>query len=108
MRQSNETCYEYFTDEQFANVCSNEKKIINHILRLKEKYPDDVVIEHTPESNLGVLCAKVPRSWIKKPTPSHKGRTITPEEKEILRKRITSARNMKKNSTTIDENNKDK
>lgn len=42
---------------------------MNQVLRLAQERPEDVVIQFLPEKNGGVLVAKVPRSWIKKPSP---------------------------------------
>lgn len=64
-----ETSYEYFTDDKFAVISTNEKRIVNQVLRLAEERPGDVVIQFPPERNGGVLVAKVPRSWIRKPSP---------------------------------------
>lgn len=64
-----ETCYEYFTDDKLAVISTNEKRIVNQVLRLADERPGDVVIQFMPEKNGGVLVAKVPRSWIKKPSP---------------------------------------
>ena len=64
-----ETSYEYFTDDKLAVISTNEKRIVNQVLRLAQDRPEDVVIQFLPEKNGGVLVAKVPRSWIKKPSP---------------------------------------
>lgn len=64
-----ETSYEYFTEDKVAVISTNEKRIVNQVLRLAQERPDDVVIQFPPEKNGGVLVAKVPRSWIKKPSP---------------------------------------
>ena len=64
-----ETSYEYFTDDKLAVISTNEKRIVNQVLRLADERPEDVVIQFMPEKNDGILVAKVPRSWIKKPSP---------------------------------------
>ena len=58
-----ETCYEYYTDEKWACISSDEKKVINRIMELHEAHPDEVVISNRPESNQGVMVAKIPRTF---------------------------------------------
>ena len=65
-----ETCYEYYTDEKWACISSDEKKVINRIMELHEAHPDEVVISNRPESNQGVMVAKIPRAYPILPCPS--------------------------------------
>ena len=95
-----ESYYEYMTSDDWACVSSNETKIINHIKKMKAQYPNDVTIQHYPEKNSGVIVARVPRSWIKKPSPPRKQKPMTPEELE-------TARIQSKNQARIDEDDED-
>lgn len=106
-RINGETCYEYLTGDDWGCVSTNETRIINQINRLKAERPVDVVIQHSPEDNDGVLVAKVPRSWIKKPSPPRRSREMTPDEVEAMRKRIATARNTKVETATSDEDEED-
>lgn len=106
-RLNGETCYEYLTGDDWGCVSTNETRIINQINRLKTKYPDDVAIQRSPEDNDGVLVAKIPRTWIKKPSPPRRSRELTPEEFEVMRKRIATARNTKVETPTSDEDDED-
>lgn len=102
-----ETAYEYITSDNHAVISSNEKRIINHILKLKKERPDDVVIDFLPEDNNGVIVAKVPRSWIKKPSPPPKKREYTDEELKVLAERMRAQCIHRKLEARIDENESD-
>ena len=102
-----ESYYEYMTSDDWACVSSNETKIINHIKKMKAQYPNDVTIQHYPEKNSGVIVARVPRSWIKKPSPPRKQKPMSPEELEAVHERLKTARIQSKNQARIDEDDED-
>ena len=54
---------EFYTEYDTATVSFHKKKYINRILRLKEKYPEE--IEIVAENNDGTLCARIPYKWVK-------------------------------------------
>lgn len=101
-----ETCYEYYTDEKWACISSDEKKVINRIMELHEVHPDEVVISSYPGSNQGVIVAKIPRVWVKLPSPPKK-RVMTDEQRRIAGERLRSSLNKSKKSATIDEDESD-
>lgn len=101
-----ETCYEYYTDEKWACISSDEKKVINRIMELHEAHPDEVVISNRPENNQGVMVAKIPRAWIKLPSPPKK-RVLTDEQRREAGERMRNALNKRKKSATIDEDESD-
>lgn len=101
-----ETVYEYYTDEKRACVSSDEKKVINRIMALAKDHPDDVLISKRPENNDGVMVTYVPRAWIKLPSPP-KTRVMTDEQREKVAERLRNARNNRKISPKIDEDEED-
>lgn len=101
-----ETCYEYYTDEKWACVSSDEKKVVNRIMKLHEEHPDMVVISSYPGSNQGAIVAKIPRSWVKLPSPPAK-RIMTDEQRREAGERLKSALNKGKNQPTINEDESD-
>lgn len=102
-----ETAYEYITSDKHAVVSSNEKRIVNQILRLKKDRPDEVIINFLPENNDGVIVAKVPRSWIRKPVPPPKKREYTDEELKVLAERMRTQCIYRKTKARIDEDRSD-
>ncbi len=101
-----ETCYEYYTDEKWACISSDEKKVINRIMELHEAHPNEVVISCSPENNQGVIVAKIPRVWIKLPSPPKK-RILTDEQRRIAGERLRNSLNKSKNQPTINEDESD-
>lgn len=91
-----ETAYEYFTDETSATVSSNEKRVINRLARLAENHPDEVAIIFPPERNGGVMVARIPRRWVKLPSPPPKGRQMSDEQRDAARERLKALRNSHK------------
>lgn len=59
-----ETCIDYI-DYSFAVVSTDEPKRIRELRKLKEEYPDDVIVRVEPENNDGNMIAWVPVSWVK-------------------------------------------
>ena len=59
-----ETCYEYYTDEKWACISSDEKKVINRIMELHEAHPDEVVISNRPESKADCNSSIIPFSHL--------------------------------------------
>lgn len=71
---------EFYTEYDTATVSFHKKKYINRILRLKERYPDEVEI--VAENKDGTLCARIPYKWVKISAP----RPVTEEQRERARK----------------------
>ena len=58
-----ETSIGHIAGEEIASFCSSEKKWINLIYRLKDKYPDEVRISYVNSD--GSVVAEIPASWMK-------------------------------------------
>ena len=82
-----ETCFNYCygrnNNDGVGWFSSDEQKWINRIRKLKEQYPDDVIIRAEPETNDGCIYCKLPQSWLKIQPPMK----ITDEQREARRKR---------------------
>ena len=59
-----ETCFECCAKGE-GWFSSDETKWINHIKKLKEKYPDKVKIVRQPEDNDGCIYCRIPSDWMK-------------------------------------------
>ena len=91
MADFKETCIEYIDVDKYATFCSSERKWINKIYKLKDKYPNEVHIEVSEEDNDGMIIAHIPKSWMKVSPP--KQMNLTEEQKAARAERM---RNMKK------------
>jgi hypothetical protein len=91
MADFKETCIEYIDADKKATFCSSERKWINKIYKLKEKYPNDVHIEVSEEDNDGMIIAHIPKSWMKVSPPAK--RNFTDEQKAAMAERMRAARN---------------
>jgi len=103
-----ETVYEYITNEPHAVISTSEPKIIRHVLRLADEHPADVDIRFLPENNDGVLVARVPKTWVKKPSPP---RVVSDEQRkrmsEACKNRFQNQSPFRKNQARIDEERED-
>ena len=93
MADFRETSGGYITDNDYADFCSSEKKWINKILNLHEKYPDKVEVLYKPEDNWGTIYAKIPRSWLKISPPRQVN--YTDEQRAVMAERLADARKKK-------------
>ena len=59
-----ETCFNYADKEKWF-FSSDERRFINKIRKLKEKYPDLVTIIKEPEDNDGCIYCQIPSCWLK-------------------------------------------
>lgn len=75
-----------YTDRNEGAFSSDERCWINKIRKLKEEYPDKVIIEREPEKNNGCICAKLPPSWMKFAPP--RKLKLTEEQKQVLSERM--------------------
>lgn len=80
-----QTCFNYCSKD-YCFASSDERKWINRILTLKEKYPDKITIIALPENNDGCIYAKVPIDWLKLAPKKSIG--MTEEQKEKLRQNL--------------------
>lgn len=90
MADFKETCMEYLDIDKHATFCSSERKWINKIYKLKEKYPDEVHIEVSEEENDGMIIAQVPKTWMKLSPPAK--RNFTDEQRAAMAERMRAAR----------------
>ena len=75
-------------------IDAGERWSINMVKRLKEKYPDKVIIKH--ENKDGSIHAYMPLKWMKI-TPKGEGpkREYSEEEKQALRERMKAMHEQK-------------
>ena len=94
MADIKESSWDALSCNDYATYFSTEKKNVQMIKALKEKYPDEVeiVMEYDDDTGIGVM-AHLPKTWCKI-SPKRK-RNITPEELEVLRERMELARKKK-------------
>ena len=90
MAEFKETCIEYIDADKHATFCSSERKWINKLYKLKEKYPNEVHIEVSDEDNEGMIVATIPKSWMKVSPP--KKVNYTDEQRAALAERMRAAR----------------
>ena len=82
-----ETCFNYYSKEH-GYFSSDERKFINKVRRLKEKYPDQVRILAEPEENDGCIYCELPVEWFSVRPP--KKMNFTDEQKAELSVRMKS------------------
>lgn len=81
-----ETCFNY-CDKDRAFFSSDERRWINRIRMLKEKYPDMVQVIAEPEDNDGCIYASIPIEWMK----IQPKRAYTDEQKAEMVERLRRA-----------------
>ena len=81
-----ETCFNY-CDKDKAFFSSDERRWINRIRMLKEKYPDMVQVIAEPEDNDGCIYASIPIEWMK----IQPKRAYTDEQKAAMTERLRRA-----------------
>ena len=84
-----ETCFNY-TDKDVAYFSTDEKRHITKILKLKQKYPNDIEIIKYPEENDGCLYCKLPPRAMKIQITKIE---MTEEEKSSLVERLAKNKN---------------
>lgn len=52
-------------DTRYYSISSDEKKIVNKIMKLAKEYPDSIILKAKPEENDGCVYAWLPKDWIK-------------------------------------------
>ena len=90
MADFKETAVGYLDVDNYASFDSSERKWINKILTLKEKYPDEVKIIKMPDDNCGSIAAHIPKSWLKVNPP--KKMNFTDEQKAARAERMRQNR----------------
>ena len=79
-----------YTDRDYAYFSSDEAKWIRRIRQLKAEHPDQVTIDHEPETNDGCICARIPVNYIK--IQPKRERILTDEQKAMVAERFKNAR----------------
>jgi hypothetical protein len=90
MTEIHETAYNQTADNPTAEICTNEHKWINKILKYATSHPDQVHILEHPDTNHGVLLAELPKSWFKVSPP--RNRIMSEEQKAAAAERLRNAR----------------
>ena len=89
-----ETCCNY-TDNNRMYISTDERWLINRIMRFAEQKHDDVTIIRHPEDNDGCLYCAVPTSWLKITPPAK--REFTEAQKAAAAERMANMWNKRKN-----------
>ena len=80
-----ETCFNY-TEKEHGYFSSDERRFINKVRKLKEKYPDKVRIIKEPEENDGCIYCELPVEWFSIRVPVK--RVLTEEQRKVLSDRM--------------------
>lgn len=79
-----ETCCNYTDKTMF--VSTDERWLINRIMKFRKEHPDEVDVIRPPEENDGCLYCKLPSNWLKI-TPPVK-RELTDEQRAAAAERL--------------------
>lgn len=85
MERSHENVIEFLDSEKKAMLTLSKQRLITRVRKLKEAYPDDVLIKENMD---GTIFAKVPVRWIKISAP----RAVSDELKQAAAERFAEAR----------------
>ena len=85
-----ETAFDYMDVDDRATFCSSELRWINKIIKLSERFPDEVQIKHAPEDNDGVIVAHLPKNWLRIAPP--KKMALTEEQRKARAERLANGR----------------
>ena len=83
-----ETCCNYTGDVMF--ISTDERWLINRLMRFKEARPDEVEIIRNHENNDGCLYCKVPADWLKITPPAK--RELTDDQRAAMAERLRNCR----------------
>ena len=79
-----------YLDDKVMYVSTDERKMINRILKLAKDRPGEVTITANPKDNDGCLCCKLPAEWLKITPPRRV--TMSDEQKAVLAEKLKLAR----------------
>ena len=71
-------------------ISTDERWLINRLMRFKEARPDEVEVIRSPENNDGCLYCKVPVDWLKITPPAK--RELTDEQRAAMAERLRNCR----------------
>lgn len=83
-----ETSCTYSSETMFLST--DERWLINRIMRFMDNHPSSVQIIKRPEENDGCLYCKIPSNWLKITPPAK--REQTPEQKAAAAERLRNYR----------------
>ena len=84
-----ESAFEY-DEDKVMRVSTDERRMINRMMKLAEQYPDEVEIIERPETNDGCLYMKCPADWLLIRHP--KKMNYTEEQRAAMAERIKNIR----------------
>lgn len=87
-----ETTINRLQEDDFCSIFTSERKFINRLKELAQKYPNDVKIQYI--NNDGSIGAKVPINWFRFIKPPTK-RNYTDEQRKNMGERMKRAREKK-------------
>lgn len=79
-----ETCCNYTDKTMF--VSTDERWLINRIMKFSKEHSDEVEVIRAPEKNGGCLYCKLPSNWLKITPPAK--REMTEEQKLAAAERL--------------------
>lgn len=79
-----ETCCNYTSNEMFLST--DERWLINRIMKLSEKHPNSVNVIKLPQENDGCLYCKIPSNWLKITPPAK--RELTDQQRAEAAERM--------------------
>lgn len=82
-----ETCCNYIDKTMF--VSTDERWLINRIMKFSKAHPNSVEVIRYPERNDGCLYCKLPSNWLKITPPAK--REMTAEQKAAAAERLRNA-----------------
>ena len=96
MSDTRETSLDHIAGEAHATIFTTERKWLNHISKLKGKFPDEVKIHRVNTD--GSMVAHIPAGWFKI-TPKRK-QSLSEEQINASRIRLEAARQKRLNQST--------
>ena len=82
-----------YLDDKVMWISTDEKRMINRLIKLAASRPDESCIVRRPEENGGCLYMKCPANWLKIKPPVR--RNMSDEQRIELSERMKSMRNSK-------------
>lgn len=81
-----------YLDDKIMWISTDEKRMIDYLLDLKKKHPDEIQILCLPENNDGCLYLKCPAVWLKIKPPIK--RQFTDEQRKAASERMKALRQL--------------
>lgn len=97
MEDFKETCVTRIQGDSHISVYTSERKHINQIMKFKEEYPDDVIINNINSD--GSVNAWLPYDWFRMPKPKAH-RNLTEEQKAEAAERMRKV-SLKRNNKGV-------